>query len=91
MLDLLDAQTDGVRATLNPMVANAVIHLVFLTGDTRFHEYRRTMRAVLDGVGLRRPLVVPSTLMFGYPLFPRLAISINRVWKSVVGYHHHQG
>lgn len=91
MLDLLDASQDGVRATLNPMVANAVVHLVFLTGDTTFHEYRRTMRAVLDGVGLRRPLVVPSALMFGYPLSPRLAISLNRTWKSLVGYHHHQG
>ncbi len=91
MLDLLDAQPDGVRATLNPMVANAVIHLVFLTGDTRFHEYRRTMRAILNGVGVRRPLIVPSTLMFAYPVSPRLAISLNRVWKSLVGYHHHQG
>lgn len=91
MLDLLDSQPNGVRETLNPMVANAVIHLVFLTNDTHFHEYRRTMRAVLRGVGLRRPLIVPSALMFGYPLSPRIAISVNRVWKSLVGYHHHQG
>lgn len=91
MLDLLDAQSDGVRETLNPMVANAVIHLVFLTGDTRFHEYRRTMRAILHGVGIRRPLVVPSTLMFAYPVSPRLTIALNRAWKSLVGWHHHQG
>ena len=91
MLDLLDSQPNGVRETLTPMVANAVIHLVFLTNDTHFHEYRRVMRAVLHGVGLRRPLIVPSALMFGYPLSPRIAISVNRVWKSLVGYHHHQG
>lgn len=91
MLDLLDSQPEGVRATLNPMVANAVIHLTFLTQDTHFKEYRRTMRAILNGVGLRRPLIVPSTLMFVYPLSPRLAISLNRAWKSLVGWHHHQG
>jgi hypothetical protein len=91
MLDLLDTAPNGTRDTLNPMVANAVIHLVFLTGDTRFHEYRRTMRALLRGVGLRRPLLVPSALMFGYPLSPRVAISLNRTWKSLVGWHHHQG
>ncbi len=91
MLDLLDAQSDGVRETLNPMVVNAVIHLVFLTGDAHFHEYRRTMRAILHGVGLRRPLLVPSTLMFVYPVSPRLAITLNRTWKSLVGWHHHQG
>ena len=91
MLDLLDSTTGGVRDTLNPMVANAVIHLVFLTGDTQFHEYRRTMRAILHGVAIRRPLVVPSTLMFVYPISPRLTISLYRTWKSLVGFHHHQG
>jgi hypothetical protein len=91
MLDFLDSQTDGVRETLTPVVAAAVIHLVFLTGETEFTEYRRTMRAILHGVGVRRPLTVPSTLMFGYPLSPKLAIGLNRVWKSLVGYHHHQG
>jgi len=91
MLDLLDRETGGVRETLTPVVAAAVIHLVFLTGETQFRDYRRTMRAILDGVGVRRPLTIPSTLMFGYPLSPRLAIRLNRVWKSLVGYHHHQG
>ena len=91
MLDLLDSASDGARETLNPMVANAIIHLVFLTGDTNFHDYRRTMRAILHGVGIRRPLVVPSTLMFAYPISPRLTISLYRTWKSLVGYHHHQG
>ncbi len=91
MLDMLDSQTGGVRETLTPVVAAAVIHLVFLTGETKFRDYKRTMRAVLDGVGLRRPLTVPSTLMFGYPLSPKLAIRLNRVWKSLVGYQHHQG
>jgi len=91
MLDLLDTAPSDVKATLNPMVANAVVHLVFLTNDTHFHEYRRTVRALLAGVGLRRPLVVPSSLMFGYPISPRLAIALNRTWKSLVGYHHHQG
>jgi glycosyltransferase involved in cell wall biosynthesis len=91
MLDLLDSTTDGVRDTLNPMVANAVIHLVFLTGDTHFREYRRAMRAILHGVGIRRPLVVPSTLMFVYPVSPKLALSLYRTWKSLVGFHHHQG
>jgi len=91
MLDLLDSTTDGVRDTLTPMVANAIIHLVFLTGDTQFHEYRRTMRAILHGVGVRRPLVVPSTLMFLYPVSPKLAVSLYRTWKSLVGFHHHQG
>lgn len=91
MLDLLDSATDGARETLTPMVANAVIHLVFLTGDTNFHDYRRAMRAILHGVGIRRPLVVPSTLMFGYPISPKLAISLYRTWKSLVGFHHHQG
>jgi len=91
MLDLLDSETGGVRETLTPMVASAVIHLVFLTGETQFKEYRRTMRAILDGVGVRRPLTIPSTLMFGYPISPRLAIRLNRIWKSLVGYHHHQG
>lgn len=91
MLDLVERQTDGVRETLSPMVANAVIHLVFLTEDVHFREYRRTMRLILDGVGLRRPLTVPSALMFGYPISPRLAVSLNRTWKSLVGFHHHQG
>lgn len=91
MLDLLDSQTDGPKETLNPMVANAIIHLVFLTGDKEFREYRRAMRAILHGVGVRRPLTVPSILMFGYPLSPRLALSLYRTWKSLVGYQHHQG
>jgi len=91
MLDLVEKQSDGVRETLNPMVANAVIHLVFLTEDTHFREYRRTMRLILNGVGLRRPLTIPSALMFGYPISPRLAVSLNRTWKSLVGFHHHQG
>jgi len=91
MLDLLDSATDGARETLNPMVVNAVVHLVFLTGDTSFHDYRRMMRAMLHGVGIRRPLVVPSTLMIAYPVSPKLAIALYRTWKSLVGYHHHQG
>lgn len=88
MLDLLESQTGAVRETLTPVVARAIIHLVFLTGETQFREYRRTMRAILDGVGVRRPLTVPTTLMFGYPLSPKLAISLNRIWKSLVGYHY---
>jgi len=90
MLDLLDSESGGVRKTLTPMVVNSVVHFVFLTGETRFREYRRTMRALLDGVGLRRPLTVPSALMFGYPLSPKLAISLNRAWKSLVGNAHVQ-
>ena len=86
MLDLLDSTTDGVRDTLSPMVASAVIHLVFLTGDANFHDFRRTVRAILGGLGIRRPLVVPTILMLGYPLSPRLAIQLNRRWKSLVGY-----
>ena len=91
MLDLLDKSADGARDTLTPMVANAVIHLVFLTGDTNFQDYHRAMRAILHGVGIRRPLVVPSALMFVYPISPRFAISLYRTWKSLVGFHHHQG
>ncbi len=90
MLDLLDATQGGVRATLTPVVANAIINLVFVTGETEFHEYHRTMRAVLDGVGVRRPLTVPTILFFGYPLAPRLAVSLGRIWKELVGYHHTQ-
>lgn len=90
MLDLLDSETGGVRKTLTPMVVNCVVHFVFLTGETEFKEYRRTMRALLDGVGVRRPLTVPSILMFGYPLSPKLAISLNRMWKSFVGNPHVQ-
>ncbi len=73
------------------MVASAIIHLVFLTDETEFKDYKRAMRAILDGVGVRRPLTVPSTLMFGYPLSPKLAIRVNRVWRSLVGFHHNQG
>lgn len=88
MLDLLDSQPDHVRATINPVVARAVIHLVFLTNDTHFHEYRRTIRAILRGVSVRRPLTVPTVLMFGYPLSPRGAIALNRLWRSLVGFHY---
>jgi len=91
MLDLLDSQPKGVQETMNPVVARAAIHLVFLTNDTHFREYRRTMRAILRGVGVRRPLTVPTLLMFGYPLSPRLAVALNRTWRSLVGYHHNQG
>ncbi len=90
MLDLLDSETGGVRQTLNPMVVKAIVHLVFLTGDLEFREYRRTMRGLLAGVGVRRPLTVPTTLMFGYPLSPRLALTLYRVWKSLVGFHYIQ-
>ena len=51
MLDQLDSQTGGVRETLNPVVASAIIHLVFLTDETEFKDYKRAMRAILDGVG----------------------------------------
>lgn len=88
MLDLLDSQTDGVRELLNPIVVRAIIHLVFLTNDTQFREYRRTMRAILRGVGVRRPLTIPTLLMFGYPLYPRAAIALNRAWRSLVGFHY---
>ena len=88
MLDLLDAQTGGVRETLTPAVAAAIVHLVFLTGETEFREYKRTVRALLDGVGIRRPLTIPSVLMFGYPLSPKLAVRLSRVWRSLVGFHH---
>ncbi len=89
MLDLLDRQPTEVRTTLTPVVAKAIVHLVFLTGDTQFHEYRRTVRALLDGVGVRRPLTIGTILLVAYPLSPKLAIAIGRLWKSLVGFHYH--
>ena len=86
MLGQLDAQTDGVRETLNPIVVRSIIHLVFKTGDTQFHEYRRTMRGLLAGVGVRRPLVVGTTLLFAYPLSPRLAVALSQAWTRLVGF-----
>jgi len=85
MLDVLDREAGGVHETLNPVVADAIIHLVFLSRETHFHEYRRTMRAILRGVGVRRPLTVPTLLMFGYPLAPRVAVVLGRTWWSLVG------
>ncbi len=87
MLDLLDSQSDGAHATLNPAVVNAILHLVFHTRETGFHEYRRTMRALLDGVGLRRPLTVPTLLMFGYPLAPKVAVRLAGLWQSHRRFH----
>lgn len=91
MLDQLDAQTGAVHDTLTPVVAKAVVHLVFLTADPAFGNYRREMRALLDGVGIRRPLTVPTTLMFLYGFAPRLAVRLNNIWRSLVGFHHNQG
>lgn len=91
MLDLLDSESGGVRATLTPMVAKAIVHLVFLTGERQFHEYRRTMRALLDGVGVRRPLAIGTILLVGYPVSPRLALALGRTWKSLVGFQHNPG
>ena len=91
MLDTLDGQRGAVHATLNPVVATAVVHLVFLTGDPAFGNYPRAMRALLDGVGIRRPLTVPTTLMFLYGFAPRLAVGLNNAWRSLVGFHHNQG
>ncbi len=85
MLDMLDSESGGVRRTLTPMVVSAVIHLVFVSGETEFHEYRRTMRALLDGVGVRRPLAVMFVLMFGYPLSPRGTLALYRTWKALAG------
>jgi len=91
MLDTLDSETGAVHDNLNPIVATAVVHLVFLTGDTNFGNYPRAMRALLYGVGIRRPLTVPTTLMFLYGFAPRLAVGLNNTWRSLVGFHHNQG
>ena len=52
----MDARSAGLPdrqgpETLNPVVASAIIHLVFLTDETEFKDYKRAMRAILDGVG----------------------------------------
>jgi glycosyltransferase involved in cell wall biosynthesis len=89
LLDFLDRYGEE-RPALKRLVTSAVVNLVFLTGTTDFPEGGRTVRALLDGVGIRRPLVVPSSLMFLYPFAPKMAIRLARTWKDLVGYHHAQ-
>ena len=91
MLDLVESESGGIRKTLAPIAVSAILHLVFLSEDVRFHEYARLMRSLLDGVGVRRPMTVPSILMFGFPLSPRLAIASYRAWSSLVGEAHSPG